>query len=159
MSYRENQKKIEGAFAAAMSRMDSVIIAGMSALLDAGMEYCLKHHDDVVENGRRYHFEHHEQMKDSYGWALFHNGFEVMRKINPAPGLKEKDGREVEGRASEALTAIRTSIPMMGWVGVVLASVVPVSYFKLRSEYKVMRLSTTELKHKNFAQYFERLAV
>lgn len=157
MSYRENQKKIEGAFAAALSRMDSVIIAGMSSMLDAGMDYCMQHHDDVVEGGRRYHLEHHEQMKDSYGWALFHNGFEVMRKIHPAPGLSSKDGREVKGRASDALTAIRTEIPMTGWVGVVLASVVPVSYFKLKAEFKVMRLATKDLKNDDFANYFERI--
>ena len=157
MSYRENQKKIEGAFAAALSRMDSVIIAGMSSMLDAGMDYCMKHHDDVVDNGKRYHLEHHEQMKDSYGWALFHNGFEVMRRIRPADGLKGEDGREIEGRASDALTAIRTEIPMTGWIGVVLASVVPASYFKLRAEYKVMRLATSDLKNGGFAKYFEKI--
>lgn len=149
----ENQKKIVSAFAAAQSRMDSTIISGMSALLDAGMMYCLEHHHD---EGHNYHS--HQEMKDSYGWILIHNGLEVTRKINPAPGLRGEDGREVIGHANDALTAIRGEVPSTGWVGIVLASIVPATYFQVKAEFKMMRLATKELKQANFNEYFERIA-
>lgn len=162
MSRESNSKKITEAFAKATGRMDAAIIAGMSALLDAGMDYCLKHHDEVITVGgetKHYHYTSHERMRDSYGWLLMHDGVEVARRIKPATGLTDKDGREVTGHANELLNAVRTEVTGSGWVGIVLASVVPPSYFHLQSEFKMMRLATKDLKHEDFNKYFKSLAI
>ena len=159
MGYREqNAKKIDQAFATSISRMDNHILAGMSALLDAGMAYCLAHHDEIV-GGVQYHHPHHELMRDSYGWVLLHNGVEVARRINPAPGDTDKAGREVRGKAGKLLNDVRGQAHATGWCGIVLASVVPPTYFKLSAEFKMMREAVRDLKSEDFDYYFQRLPV
>lgn len=158
MSYKAaNDKKIENAFAVAQRRMNENIMVGMKTTLDAGMQYCLDHHKDVSENGGPH--TRHLETKNSYGWVIAYNGMEISRKIHPASGATDEAGRVIDSRADQLLSEAVSKASANGWVGIVLASMEPVGYYRLKDEFKMLRLAISDLKTKGFDTYFTPMSV
>lgn len=145
MGYKEqNSKVIAQAFATATRRMNESILVGFKELLDAGVHYCLANHDPA--------HSHHAETEDSYGWVLLYNGTEVSRQIYGQSSSKK-------GNASKALDKVKGSCPTEGWCGVVLAGVMPATYFNVRYEFIPMRDAIRDIKAENFDEYFKPMTI
>lgn len=139
----DNARKIASAFERFRSASELTMLTGMKAVLDAGVDYCLLEHDDS-------HPRHKEG--DGYGWILLHNGVEVERKLYGTDA-------ELRGNANDSLNYVLSKSPGQGWVGIVLASVKPATYFRIVDEFAMMRGAIRTLKSDDFSKYFKKYAV
>lgn len=145
MGYLEdNANKIASAFERFRSASELTMLTGMKAVLDAGVEYCLQEHDN--------RHRHHADEGDGYGWILLHNGNELERKLWGT-------NSDLRNNASEALTYVKSKASSEGYVGIVLATVKPVTYFNALYEFIPMRAGIRDLKSDDFTRYFKTFAV
>lgn len=145
MGYLEdNANKIASAFERFRSASELTMLTGMKAVLDAGVEYCLQEHDN--------RHRHHADEGDGYGWILLHNGNELERKLWGTDS-------DLRNNASEALTYVKSKASSEGYVGIVLATVKPVTYFNALYEFIPMRAGIRDLKSDDFTRYFKTFAV
>lgn len=145
MGYKEdNANKIASAFERFRSAAELSMLTGLKAVLDAGVEYCLQEHDDLHQR--------HAEEGDGYGWILLHNGSEVERKLYGTDS-------ELMGNANDALNYVRGKSPSTGWVGIILATVKPITYFNAMYEFIPMRAGIRDLKSDDFNKYFKKYAV
>lgn len=145
MGYLEdNANKIASAFERFRSASELTMLTGMKAVLDAGVEYCLQEHDNI-------HHRHADE-GDGYGWILLHNGNELERKLWGTDS-------DLRNNASEALTYVKSKTSSEGYVGIVLATVKPVTYFNALYEFIPMRAGIRDLKSDDFTRYFKTFAV
>lgn len=143
MGYADaNSKKIDMAFKKSVSNVNESIRRGMEGLLDDGAAFCLLNHDATHQR--------HLKTGDSYGWILIHDGTEINRKVISL-------GVEATSNANAALDKVRSGCPSTGWVGIVLAGMLPENYFSIKYEAFVMRGTIGDLKHQNFNKYFKPL--
>lgn len=140
----ENANKIASAFERFRSASELTMLTGMKAVLDAGVEYCLQEHD--------VRHRHHADEGDGYGWILLHNGTELERKLWGT-------NSDLRNNASDALTYAKTKASSEGYVGIVLATVKPVTYFNALYEFIPMRAGIRDLKSDDFSKYFKTFAV
>jgi len=140
----ENANKITSAFERFRSSAELTMLTGMKAVLDAGVEYCLQEHDSV----HRRHADH----GDGYGWVLLHNGTEIERKLWGSDSL-------LRGNADDALNYVKSRASSDGYVGIILATVKPVTYFNALYEFIPMRAAIRDLKSDDFSRYFKAFAV
>jgi len=145
MGYKEdNARIIDEAFAKFQANAEASFRSGLEAVLDAGVEYCLQEHDNI-------HRRHADQ-GDGYGWILLHNGNELERKLWGTDN-------DLRGNADDALTYVKSKVSPTGYVGVVLATVKPVTYFNALYEFIPMRAGIRDLKSDDFSRYFKKFAV
>jgi len=138
----QNRKKIRDAFKKAKTEINDNLEKGLTDLLEAGVNFCLSAHDGG-------HQAHLQNVGDSYGWVLVHNGKEVNRKIfgnGPA-----------RGNADAQLSFIASKGTKNGWSGFVLAGLQPATYFLLRYEAFVMRRGIGDLTAVDFSKYFDTI--
>lgn len=145
MGYLEdNANKIASAFERFRSTSELTMLTGMKAVLDAGVEYCLQEHDNIHRR--------HADEGDGYGWILLHNGNELDRKLWGTDS-------DLRSNASDALTYAKSKASSEGYVGIVLATVKPVTYFNALYEFIPMRAGIRDLKSDDFSKYFKTFAV
>ena len=145
MGYLEdNANKIASAFERFRSASELTMLTGMKAVLDAGGEYCLQEHDNIHRR--------HADEGDGYGWILLHNGNELERKLWGTDS-------DLRSNASDALTYVKSKASSEGYVGIVLATVKPVTYFNALYEFIPMRAGIRYLKSDDFSKYFKTFAV
>lgn len=145
MGYVEdNANKINAAFERLRSAAELSFLTGMKAVLDAGVEYCLQEHDDLHQR--------HAEEGDGYGWILLHNGHEIERKLYGTDS-------ELMSNANNALSYVIGRASNSGWVGIVLATVKPVTYFNALYEFIPMRAGIRDLKSDDFSRYFKAFSV
>ena len=140
----ENANKIASAFERFRSASELTMLTGMKAVLDAGVEYCLQEHDNIHRR--------HADEGDGYGWILLHNGNELERKLWGTDS-------DLRSNASDALTYAKSKASSEGYVGIVLATVKPVTYFNALYEFIPMRAGIRDLKSDDFRKYFKTFAV
>lgn len=145
MGYLEdNANKIASAFERFRSASELTMLTGMKAVLDAGVEYCLQEHDNIHRR--------HADEGDGYGWILLHNGNELERKLWGTDS-------DLRNNASDALTYVKSRASSEGYVGIILATVKPVTYFNALYEFIPMRAGIRDLKSDDFSKYFKTFAV
>lgn len=143
-SQSSNARKIKQGFQGIVKARDIVAERGMKELLDVAMMFALNAHDTR-------HFGH-KITRDSYGWVLLHNGVAVAHKVN--------EGRHGEGSAFAGLMEKSRSVPQVGWVGIILASMTGETeharniYFAVEYEQDILRLTQDDIKN-NFGRYFK----
>jgi hypothetical protein len=86
-------------------RSDDIAQKFLLMIMPAAMDYAREEHDHS-------HFGH-RITRDSYGWAVVHNGQVVALRVN--------EGHHGEGEATAQLQEVAKQYPE-GWVGLVLAS-------------------------------------
>ena len=138
MGYKEdNARKIEDAFARFRANAEAEFRNGLEAVLDAGVELCLKHHLDVDPQHPNPHLHHIEE--GGYGWILLHDGVEVNRKL-------WGDNAVFVNEANDQLNTVKGKASPTGWVGIVLASLREERYFDVMYEFIPMRAAVRDLK-------------
>ena len=137
-----NKKKINALFKKAVVGVDKSCVDGMTQLLEAGVRYCLGAHD------MRHH--RHLEMGDSYGWVLLKDGKELKRKLYA-------EGAEAQGNASTALNEVSrgNAVATLGYTGIVLAGMHPITYFNVKFEFYAMRQGMRDLSAEDFKTIFK----
>lgn len=138
MDYRkENKATIKSAFKAFRQSANEQFKMGMRNLLEAAVEYALVNHDERHQS--------HLKAGDSYGWILYHNGRQVGIHII-------SKGSEIKGNTKTEIKDI--PVPKDGWVGVVMAGMVPESYFAVDYEEQILALTADDIRA-NYKRYFK----
>ena len=157
MGYKEdNARKINEAFAKFQANSQIIFQSGLEAVLDAGVDFCLDEHrknpihPKGVERTTEWHSVHVE--RGGYGWILGHNGMEVKRKVYG-------DDSELTAKVNEELSYVFSKSAKDGWVGIILASLEPATYYNVLYEFIPMRAAIRDLKSADFNKYFKPLAV
>lgn len=157
MGYKEdNARKISEAFAKFQADAESSFRNGLEAVLDKGVELCLEEHKKNpihpkdIERTTEWHSVHVE--RGGYGWILGHNGMEVKRKVYG-------DDSELTAKANEQLSYVLGKSAKEGWVGIILASLEPETYYNVLYEFIPMRAAIRDLKSEDFNKYFKPMNV
>lgn len=138
MDNRKNNKEtINNAFKCFRKANNEQFKMGMRDLLEAAVKYALVNHDENHQS--------HLKAGDSYGWILYHNGKQVGIHII-------SKGNEIKGDTRAEIKGI--SVPNYGWVGVVMAGLVPESYFAVDYEEQILALTADDIRA-NYHRYFK----
>lgn len=145
MSYiQDNNKKIRNAFDKASKIAMQRELFSMIALLEYGVNQCLRHHDPDHQN--------HLNDGDSYGYILLKDGRELKRRIYSGNG-------DAEANANSALDKVKGYCPTTGWCGVVLAGMLPYEYFKVSHEIRFMYDAMKDIRNLPFDDVFQKMAI
>lgn len=131
---RRNERVIKKAFSRWTDGLDGEIERSLVQTMKDGMLYALGAHDDTHRM--------HTILGDTYGWMVVHNGIEVERGLNEHHVHSNNDAEN----AHLALDSCLHECPKSGFVGIVLASMEPVSYYAFAAEAEYLRAARKESK-------------
>lgn len=134
---RNNEETIKNAFKVLRKSANDQFGMGMRDLLEAAVEYALVNHDERHQS--------HLKAGDSYGWILYLDGKQVGIHII-------SKGNEIKGNTRSEIKGI--PVPKNGWVGVVMAGMVPESYFAVDYEEQILALTADDIRS-NYKRYFK----
>ena len=139
MQVNRNNKTIKKAFAGLQHNKHNHLVAGLKGLLqDAVMLIYEQHRIDGHLN--------HLEYGDTYGWALYYNGQLIEKKINTGSRISDFSvSDELESRIAAS----------KGYVGVVMAGMVPGVFFWTEHEEKYLEL-TADIIATEYLRFFQK---
>lgn len=131
----KNKGVIRSAFSRLLSESDATILAGMTRIAEAGLEYLLDAHDSGM---------HHPNENDTLAAVLAHDG-QVVAKI-PHEGSDDLP----ESASTEAARLLRGT---SGWIAIILSEMT-LQWYRVDYEIDFLTYSADEIKA-NFQSFFK----
>ena len=131
----KNRAVIRSAFSRLRSESDATILAGMTRMTEAGLEYLLEAHDSGM---------HHPNENDTLAAILAHDG-QVVAKF-PHEGSDDFPG----SASAEAARLLRGT---SGWIVIILSDMV-MQWYRVDYEIAFLTYSADEIKA-NFHSFFK----
>lgn len=136
----KNNRTIDSAFSRLMSNKHERFVGGLKGLLEEGLNFALMQHEvDGHEN--------HLTVRDSYGWAIGHNGRLVEISV-------AEDGVHGEVSVSDMLKELVSQ--SSGYTGFIMAGMQPYEFYA--EDYERDYLKTTAyMVETDFYRYFKKI--
>lgn len=133
----KNSTTIDRAFTRFKIAGYELILSVMKELMQSAMEFALREHDE--------RHQHHLEMGDGYGWALWHQGTLVAYNITSGSGELSGDAM---GKLMDRTARTRD------WYGVLLADMKPSHYFAVDYENDMLT-ATANMSKTAFQRFFK----
>ena len=139
MQKNRNNKTIMKAFNGLRHNKHNHLVAGLKGLLQDAVMFIYEQHRI---DGHMNHLEY----GDTYGWALYHNGQMIDKKINTGPYISDFSvSDELESRIAAS----------KGYVGIVMAGMNPAAFFWEKHEIPYMEL-TADMIAAEYLRFFQK---